>query len=89
MPVLDEVWFTLSENMNTENDGSCCYKNVHAFCDIPLLDFKIGVWYTLNACKIIGTILFEETNSSQYTFINSDTFIWGIMRRSVNAGLCL
>jgi len=59
-----------------------------AFCDIPLLEFKIGVWYTLNAHKIIGTILFEERNSSQYTFINSNTFLLGIMRRSVNAGLC-
>jgi len=39
-------------------------KNVHAFHDIPLLHFKIGVWYTLNARKIIGTILFEETNSA-------------------------
>jgi hypothetical protein len=69
MPVLDEVWFTLSENMNTENDRSCCYKNVHVFHEIPVLDFKIGVWYTLNACKIIGTIWFEETNSSQYVLI--------------------
>jgi hypothetical protein len=60
MPVLDEVWFILSENMNTENDVSCCYKNVHAFCDIPLLDFKIGVWYMLNASKIIGTICLKK-----------------------------
>jgi hypothetical protein len=75
IPILDEAWFTLGENMNTENDGSCCYKNVHAFLDILLLDFKIGVWYILNACNIIGTILFEDTNSSQYTFINSDTFM--------------
>jgi len=42
MPILDEVWFTLSENMNTENDESCCYKNVSVFCDIPLLDLKLG-----------------------------------------------
>ena len=75
MPILDEVSFTLSENTNTENDGSSCYKNVHAFRDIPLLDFKIGFWYTVNAHNITGTILFEETNSSQYTFINSDTFM--------------
>jgi hypothetical protein len=53
--------FTLSENVNSQNNGYWCSENPHAVHDLPLHDLKARVWREMCLCKTTGPMFFRET----------------------------
>jgi hypothetical protein len=52
----DEVWFTLSGYVNSQNSKYWSIGNPHAAHKVPLHDLRVGVWCAVSAQRINGPI---------------------------------
>jgi hypothetical protein len=59
---LDETWFTLSRNINSQNKCHWCSKNHHAGDKVSLHDHKVVVWSAVGAHQTTGPIFFTKTD---------------------------
>jgi hypothetical protein len=53
----DEVWYTLSGNINSQYDRYWSAEN-H---EVPLHDLKVGVWCSVSVQTIIEPVFFHKT----------------------------
>lgn len=61
----DEVWFTLSDYVNSQNHKYSSTKNFHAVHKVPLHDLKVWVWCAIRAWRITRPMFFKN-NSKCY-----------------------
>jgi hypothetical protein len=59
--LLDEIWFTLSKHVNSQNNRHWCFKNLLAVHDISLFDLRVRVGWS-ECTYSQGPMLFEETS---------------------------
>jgi hypothetical protein len=61
----DEAWFSVRGEVNSQND--CYWGAENLIHELPLHDKRIGVWCTISACRIIGSICYNDTvNAARY-----------------------
>jgi hypothetical protein len=63
----NEAWFSLRAEVNSQNNWYWRAENPRFIHELPLPDEEIGVWCAINACRIIGTIFYNDTvNALRY-----------------------
>lgn len=67
----DEYWFILNRTVNNLSNRYWYSENLYAV-NVPLYNFKVGVWYTMSAHKITGHLFFKDT-------VNSEHYMWLIL----------
>lgn len=67
----DEYWFILNRTVNNLSNRYWYSENLYAV-NVPLYNFKVGVWYTMSAHKITGHLFFKDT-------VNSEHYVWLIL----------
>jgi hypothetical protein len=69
----DEVWFTLSEYVNRQNNGYWSTENAHAVHEVPKHDDKVGVRCSVCPRRRIGLIFLRNIKFQTLSKINNDT----------------
>jgi hypothetical protein len=71
----DEAWFTLNGYINSEDNRYWSTEDPHAVNEVPVHSLKVGVWYVINAQRIIGPIFFYEALNAECYVRLIDTFL--------------
>jgi hypothetical protein len=61
----DEAWFHLSGYVNSQNTRLWGSENPHALFEVPFHFQKVGVFFALSQRRIIGSMFFDTTVTSQ------------------------
>lgn len=65
----DEAWFSLSDDINSQNCRFWCQENPHQYIEVPLHDQRVMVWAAITSSSVIGSFFFEST-VNQYTYLD-------------------
>jgi len=61
----NEAWFHLHGEVNSRNSRYWSLHNLWLIHEVPIHDFKIGVWCNVSTDKIMGPIFFEDIISPE------------------------